>query len=78
MSILGKYPSLQQGRVKFVPAEAQLSEAETLEDFVRIIRIRENSRAKRALLPELGPDEAVHDHGRNFLRRLRQKILCLQ
>ncbi len=78
MSFLSNHSSLQQGCNKVSPAEAQLSGDETLDDFVRMIRRMETSRAKRNRLPELAPCDTAKDNPRPFLKRVKRKILCLQ
>lgn len=78
MSFLRNHSSLQQGCNDVSPAEAQLSGDETLDDFVRIIRRMEKSRVKRDRFPDLAPGETANNNARPFLKRVRQKILCLQ
>ena len=77
MSCASNHSSLQQGCVSFIPAEAQLSGEETLEDFVRMIRVRENSRTKRDRLPDLAPCDVAENYTRTLIKRVKQKILCL-
>lgn len=78
MSFVCNRSSLQQGCNRVSPAEAQLSGDETLDDFVRMIRRKEKSRAKRDRLPDLAPCDTTNTDGRPFLTRVKHKILCLQ
>ncbi len=59
-----------------VPENPALVGHETLDDFVRIIRLKEKAQAKRARLPELAPEEVARIQPSSFLSRIAKTMFC--
>ena len=57
-----------------IPGASDLRGHETLDDFVRIIMLRENSKAKRDSLPPLTPSEKTGTAAPSFLRRVTHNL----
>ena len=78
MSIACKRSSLQQECHPSIPAEETLTGDETLEFFVEKIRLRENSRSKRALLPDLAPCSEDEVRQKNIWHRATHAVSILR
>ncbi len=60
-----------------VPGEPNLAGHETLDDFVRMIAIREGAKPKRDRLPELAPVHADQVSQPSLLRRFTRSLFCV-
>lgn len=74
MSIAFYRSSRQQDCRPSNPADEPLTGDETLEDFVKKVRLREKSRAKRQLLPDLAPSVEANQKQGNLWRTVARAV----
>lgn len=59
-----------------LPGDYLINDDSTLDDFVRIVLLKEKSRQKRQALPALAPCETNDPAPSSLLRRVQRSLFC--
>ena len=62
--------------IRTVPGEPDLVGHETLDDFVRMISVREKAQAKRSRFPDLAPCDTTKTNRHSLLKRVTRTLFC--